>query len=94
MVTIGEILCHWLVRSLSLHLPVSELKENNPLSAFLTLPLTSFWSSGRDDSSGLYELVKTVKFGGAVEGMDFAKVKMKNYRLCDTILACRTQTLL
>lgn len=31
--------------------------------------------SARDDSSGLYELIKTLKFGGAVEGIDFAKVK-------------------
>lgn len=30
--------------------------------------------SARQDSDGLYEQVKTIKFGGAVEGMDFAKV--------------------
>ena len=33
--------------------------------------------SAREDSSGLYEKIKTITFGGAVEGMDFAKVREK-----------------
>lgn len=41
------------------------------------LLIDCYTSSSRDDSSGLYEKIKMLKFGGAVEGMDFAKASWK-----------------